>query len=266
MPDIVAAIDETAANVIVPRTISALPATSRSGMASLGPVSLSWSATGVLSGGIVDLIPPPVDVIRVGSLRVDYTLNLTLSLDLSFLNFCLPQVCVTIPFIGRVCTPRICITFPKISVPVSHSSSITAAMDLRLATTLNAGVWEVNAVIVGVPTLVLGPAATALLAAVGAAVTTALLVVPFIGPLLALASSIIFGTITLANILGLLGPIVTAFVAGLRVPIYQQPQMFEVLPPAPLDPAVLVRLDSVIAALDGSAGEDELVISVDISP
>jgi hypothetical protein len=64
---------------------------------------------------------------------------------------------------------------------------------------LVAGNWEVSAVVVGVPSLVLGPAGALLIAAIGAAVTAALLLVPFIGPLLALASAIIFGAFTLAT-------------------------------------------------------------------
>jgi hypothetical protein len=266
MSDVIAAIDETAANVIVPSTVASLPPMSRSGSGNLGPFSLSWNATATLSAGTVDLIPPPTDVIRLNNGRVNYTLGLSLSIDLSFLNFCLPQVCVTLPFIGRVCTPKICITFPTITVPVSHSSFVAFTVDLRLATALVAGNWNVDAIVVGVPSLVLGPAATALIAAIGAAVTAALLLVPFIGPLLALASAVIFGAFTLANVLNLLGPILTPFVSGLRVPIYKQPQMFQLLAATPIDPAVFVRLDSVLAALDGSAGEDELVLTVDISP
>ncbi len=87
MADIVAAIDETAANVIVPSTIGSLPSVSRSGSGSLGPFGLSWSATASLTGGTVDLIPPPADVIRIAGCRLNYTLGVTLSLDLSFLNF-----------------------------------------------------------------------------------------------------------------------------------------------------------------------------------
>jgi hypothetical protein len=266
--DIVAAIDETAANVIVPNAIAAQPALSQSGSGSLGPFGVTYAATATIAvpAGGVDLIPPPTDVIRLSGGRVNYALALSLSIDLSFLNFCLPQVCVTLPFIGRVCTPRICITFPTISVPVSHSGFVTFTADLRLATALVGPNWEVTAVIVGVPSLVLGPAGALLVAAIGAAVTAALLLVPFIGPLLALASASIFGALTVANMLNLLGPIITPLVSGIRIPIYNAPQTFQILPVSGPDPAVNVLVTSVAAALDGSAGEDELVLSVDITP
>jgi hypothetical protein len=266
--DIVAAIDETAANVIVPAEVAAQPPINQSGTSSLGPFGVSYTATATIAvpAGGVDIIPPPTDVIRLTGGRVNYSLGLNLSIDLSFLNFCLPRICVTLPFIGRVCTPSICITFPTIPVSVSHSGFVNFTVDLRLAVALVAANWEVDAIVVGVPSLVLGPAGALLVAAIGAAVTAALLLVPFIGPLLALASAIIFGAFTVANVLNLLGPILTPLVSGMRIPIYQAPQTFQMLPASGPDPAVNVLLTSVAAALDGSAGEDELVLSVEISP
>lgn len=265
MPDITAAIDETAANVLVPRQIALTPVQSASGSGSIGPFTAAWSATATVGGGVVDIIPPPTDVIRVSNVVLSYTVGLTLSVSLSFLNFCLPRVCIPTPF-GSLCTPRICVTFPTISVPVSHSSTITVAGDFRLAVALSGGNWLVDIVVVGIPSLVLGPAATLLLLAIGAAVSIALLTVPFIGPLLALASATIIGLIGFAGATGLLGPILTPFVSGLRFNVTSQPQMFELVPGAAPDPPVFVRIDNVAALLDGSGGEDELVLNIDISP
>ncbi|MGI8703562.1 MAG: hypothetical protein ACR2JZ_03515, partial [Candidatus Limnocylindrales bacterium] len=120
MPDITAAIDETAANVLVPTLIATTPPVSGSGSGSLGPFGATYSATATFSGGAVDIIPPPTDVIRVSNVVMTYTVGLTFSVDLSFLNFCLPRICIPTPF-GSICTPRICVTFPTISVPVSNS-------------------------------------------------------------------------------------------------------------------------------------------------
>ncbi|GAB2838028.1 hypothetical protein [Streptomyces daliensis] len=265
MSDIIAAIDETAANVIVPREISAIGPLAASGSSGLGPFSAGWSVTASFSQGVVDIIPPPANVIRLAGVRLSYQIQLGLSLDLSFLDFCIPRVCVTLPFFGRVCTPRVCLHFPTITVPVSHSSTVDFTADVRPSVTLAAGTWKVEAVLVAVPSLVLGPAASALLAATGVAISAALLAVPFIGPLLALASAVIFGAITVANLVGLLGAVLTPLVGGLRVPLYDQPQQFQVLPAVGTDAAVFVRLDTVTATLDDSGGEDELVLAVDIS-
>lgn len=264
MPDIVAAIDETAAQVIVTRSVGSLPALSNGGAGTLGPFGASWSATASFSGGTVDLIPPPTDVIRISNCRLDYSVTLTLSVDLSFLNFCLPRVCVPTPW-GPICTPRVCVTFPTISIPVTHSSFLLFSGDFRLNTLLTGGQWLVNIVVVGVPSLTLGSAAIALLGAIGAAVALAVSLVPGIGPLLALAVAAIMGLITVAAATGLLGGLLTPFVTGLTFTVYRQPQLFQVIPPSPPDPAVSVNLDSVSAAIVTDGVEDELVINVDIS-
>jgi hypothetical protein len=265
MPDIIAALDEASANVVVPRAVNTLPPLSNSGSGSLGPFGASWSASATLSNGSVDLIPPPPDVIRIANCRLDYSLNLTLSIDLSFLNFCLPQICVTLPFIGRVCTPKICLTFPTITVPVSHSSFLTFTADFRLNVHLTGGNWLVDAVVVGVPSLQLSAAAVALLAVIGAAVSAALLLVPGLGPLLALAAAAIVAAIGIAGLTGLLGAILTPFVSGLTFNLITQPQVFEVLPASPGEAAVTVSLDSLAATLVASPGEDELRVDADIS-
>jgi hypothetical protein len=265
MPDMIAAIDESGANVVVPRAISSLALPPQSGSGSVGPFGASWSATGMLSGGMVDLIPPPPDVIRLTGLRLDYTLGLTLTVDLSFLNFCLPRVCVPTPF-GRICTPRICITFPTISFPVSFSSFVNFDVDFRLNVHLTGTTWFIDAVVIGVPVLQLSPAAALLLTAIGVAAGLALVGIPFIGPLLAGAVIAITAGIGIAGLLGLLGPLITPFVSGLTFTIAHVDQLFEVIPAALPDPAVAVVIDNIAAMLDGSGGEDELVVNVDISP
>ncbi len=266
MSDLTTAIDETAANIVVPRALALQNLQPQTGSSSLGPFGVSWSAGGTLSGGTVDLIPPPADVIRVDDCRLNYTLGLTLSLDLGFLDFCLPQICVRIPFIGRVCTPRICVTFPTITVPISHSGTVDFGVDLRLDATLVGSTWRVEAVLIAVPTLSLGASGALLVAAIGAAVSLALLAVPFIGPLLALASAVVFGAFSLANVLGLLGTILTPFIAGLRILLREQPRFTQIMAAAGTDPAVFIRIDALDAVLDGSAGEDELIITADIAP
>jgi hypothetical protein len=263
--DIIAAIDETAANVVVPRAISSLALPPQSGSGSVGPFGASWTASGMLSGGMVDLIPPPTDVIRITGVRLDYTLGLTLSVDLSFLNFCLPQVCVPTPF-GKLCTPRVCVTFPKLTVPVSFSSFVNFDADFKLNIHLTGTTWFIDAVVVGVPVLQLSPAAAALLASIGVAVGIALAPIPFIGPLLAGAVIAITSGIGVAGLLGLLGPLITPFVTGLTFKMAQVDQLFEVIPAALPDPPVDVVIDNVTAKLDGSGGEDELVLNVDFSP
>lgn len=265
MAEIVAAVDETAANTLIDTAIALIPPQAASGSGSLGPFVASYAVSASLVNGDVDLITP--DIIRLVDLRVNWSISLSFGVDLStFLpDFCLPQVCVNIPCIGRVCTPRICIDWPTISVPVSFSDFVKATGDFRLDISLIGGNWEVKAVIVGVPNLQFGATSALLLAAIGAAITPLLLAIPFIGPFLAVAVNAILLAIGISGVTGLLGPIITPFVSGLKIPIYKQPQLFEVLPiEGPVDPAVGITIDLIAARVENS-GEDELILTADIS-
>jgi hypothetical protein len=264
VPDVIAAIDETGAGDLIQDAEAAIGTLTASGSGALGPFNASWSASATFSEGTVDLIAP--DVIRLADVRMDYTVNFTFSFDLSDIipDFCLPQICVTLPWIGRVCTPRICIDWPTVTIPVSHSSFVRFSGDFNPSVVLS-GVWRVDLVVAAVPLLQLGPAAAAILVAVGAAAALILLAIPFIGPILALAVVGITAAIGVAGVLGLLGPILTPFVSGLRFNVYNQPQLLELLPASGPDPAVAITLTAITAAVV-SSDEDELVLSVDYTP
>ena len=68
------------------------------------------------------------------------------------------------------------------------------------------------------------------MAALGAALSLALLPIPFIGPFLAGAVAVIVAAIGVAGLTGFLGTIITPFVSGLRFNIYKQPKTFPALP------------------------------------
>ncbi|WP_140634410.1 hypothetical protein [Methylibium rhizosphaerae] len=265
MPEIIAAVDETSANSLIDTAIGAIPPQSASGSSSLGPFVVTYGVSATLVSGDVDLRAP--DIIGLRDVRVNFTLNFSFGFDLSTIlpDFCLPQVCVRIPCVGRVCTPRICIDWPTIAIPVSFSDFVEADGDFRLLATLNSGVWKVEAQIVGLPSLRFGLATGALLLAIGAAAALVLAPIPFIGPFLAIAVNAILLAIGIAGVTGLLGPILTPFVSGLRIPIHEVPQVFEVLPiEGPVDPRVTVTIDAIAAEVRTS-DEDELVITADIS-
>ena len=267
MAEIIAALDESGANTLLDTVIGVLPTESASGSGSLGPFVAGYNVMATLANGDVDLIPP--DIIRLLDLRVNWHLDLSLGIDLSAIlpDFCLPRVCIDIPCVGTVCTPRICIDWPTLSVPVSFGDFILADGDFRLAINLAGGVWKVQAVVVGIPTLKFGATTALLLAAIGAAITPILLLIPFIGPFLAIAVDAILLAIGIAGLTGLLGPILTPFVSGLKIPLYQQPQLFPVLPAeSAVDPAVNVKIDLITAAVAHNGAEDELVLSADVSP
>jgi hypothetical protein len=267
MPDITVAADESAATNLIHEAEVTLGTRSSSGSGSLGPFTASWSASAFFSEGTVDLIPP--DVIRLADCQLNYSLGFGFSIDLGdFLpEFCLPRICIRIPFIGRVCTPKICVNWPTISLPTIHYSDVVKfSGDFKLNVYLDGSDWKVDIVVDDIPLLQISPAAAAILAAIAAALIPVLLAVPFIGPFLAALVPAIVAAIGIAGVTGLLGPILTPFVSGLTFNVYRQPKLFEVLPASlPLDPAVNVTIDSITAAVIGS-DEDELVLTADISP
>jgi hypothetical protein len=265
MAEITAAIDEQGADQLLDTAVGLIPPQSASGSGSLGPFVASYSVSATFAPGDVDLIAP--GTIRITDFELHWSLGFTFGVDLStFLpDFCLPQVCVDIPCVGKVCTPKICVDWPTISVPVSFSDFVRVTADFGLSVTLSGGMWKVAAVVQGVPNLQFGLVTAALLTAISLALTPVLLLVPFIGPFLALAANAILLAIGIAGVTGLLGPILTPFVAGMQIPIYSRPQTFEALPSGgAVDPAVFITLDSV-GAFVTSDTEDELVLEVDIS-
>jgi len=266
MPEIIAALDEKGANKLLDKAIADMDPLGDSGSGNLGPFVAGYSITATLTNGDVDLIPP--DTIRIVDLRLDWSLDLSFGLDLGSIlpEFCLPQVCVDIPCVGTVCTPEICVDWPTITIPVSFSDYLKATVDLQLAISLVGGQWKVEAVVLAVPNLQFGPTSAALLAAIGAAATPILLAVPFIGPFLAMAVDIILAIIAIAGVTGFLGPIITPFISGLRIGLYEQSQVFEVLPAtSPVDPKVDIVIDVVKAEVQHNGLEDELVLTADIS-
>jgi len=264
MADITLAADQTAATKLLHDAEAALGTQTSSGGGSLGPFDASWSASVSFSDGTIDLIAP--NIIQITDCHLNYSLAFSLSVDLnSFLpHFCLPQVCIPTPF-GDLCTPKICISWPTITIPVSFSDTIKFTADFTLNAHLSGPNWLVDVVIVGIPMLDLSPAAVAILAAIGAAVTPILLAIPFIGPFLALAVDAILAAIGIAGLTGLLGPLLTPFVSGLTFNIYKQPKVFPVLPNSPpIDPAVNINLDLINAAVLAS-DKNELVLTANIS-
>lgn len=265
MPDIIAAVDEVAATTLIHDAEATLGTLARSGSGSLGPFTASWSASASLQQGVIDLISP--NVVRVTDCELHYSLGFSFAFDLSTIipDFCLPRVCIPTPF-GDLCTPKICIDWPTITIPLNYSDMVRFTADFTLDVRSVGTEWLVDVVIVGVPALDLSAAAATILAGLGLAAAAILAPIPFIGPLLAVVVAAITSIIAIAGVTGLLGPILSLFVAGLRFNVYKQPKHFEVLPSGgAVDPAVYINLDAISALVDGSGGEDELVLSVDIS-
>ncbi len=149
---------------------------------------------------------------------------------------------------------------------MSFGDHVESDIDFTLSVTQTGGQWRVAAVVQGVPNLQFGASSALLLAAIAAATTPILLAIPFVGLFLTAAVDGILAAIAIAGVTGFLGPILTPFVSGLRIPIYDQPVNFEVLPAeSPVDPAITITIDTLTADVQHNAPEDELVLAADIS-
>jgi len=265
MSDILAAADENAATKMVHAGQTSLGTVSASDSGSLGPFNASWGASASFSGGTVALREP--DIIRIANCTLNYNLNFNFSFDLSDIipDFCLPRICIRIPFIGRVCTPRICIDWPTVNIPINYSDSLQFSSDFRLRANLVGSEWIIDIEIVDIPLLQISPAAAAILAAIGVAAAAILVAIPFIGPFLAIAALGITAAIGIAGVTGLLGPILALFVSGLTFTIHKLDRQFEILPnTSAIDPQVAIFVDALSATVQ-SSDEDELILEADIS-
>jgi hypothetical protein len=261
MSDIIAAADTTASTTLLHDAETAL-GTKSAGPAStsLGPFTVTYSASVSFTGGTVKLLPP--DVIEISNLNIPYNLTFSFSLDINaFLpRICLPSVC----FLGW-CTPSICFDWPTPSIPVSFNDVVTVSNDFSLVASLSGSNWLVDVVERGIPNLQFGFGTAALLVAIDAAVTVIVSPIPFIGPFLAILVNAVIAAIGGAGVTGLLGAVLTPFVTGLTFNIYTQPKLFPVIPAGgPIDPAVNVTITALNAAVKVT-DKNELVLSADIT-
>lgn len=266
MAEIVAALDEQGANDLLDTTIAGLGPQSASDSAGIGPFTAGYAVTATLANGDVDLIPP--DIVRIVDLRLNWDIDFKLDIDLGAIlpDICLPRVCIDIPCAGEVCTPTICLEWPSIPVHVSFGDFLKATGDFRLQISLAGNVWKVEAVVAGIPNLQFGAGTAGLLAAIGVAANLVLLPIPIFGLLAAIAVNAILVAIGIAGVTGFLGPILTPFVSGLRIALYEQPRLFELLPAeSPVDPKVDFNIDLITASVTHNGAEDELVLVADIS-
>lgn len=266
MSDIIAVMDETAVNQVLPVAEATLGIVSGTGSSSLGPFQVQHSASGWFSGGVVSLFPSAT--VRIAECTFHYSTHLDLQFDLSNIipNVYFPGIKIKIFKHWVVIIPAFTINWPTVSIPVSHSGTIVFTANFRLQTVFVNPDWRVNAVIQSVPQLQLTPAASLLIGLIGVAAGVVLAAVPFIGLYLAGAVIGITAAIGIAGATGLLGLMLTPLVSGAVFPLYNQPKHFPLIPAAgPFDPAVYINLASV-AAIVINSGEPELKLLTDVTP
>ncbi|HEX6368201.1 MAG TPA: hypothetical protein VF006_04680 [Longimicrobium sp.] len=265
MSDIVAVMDEYAAGQVFAVAETKLGTVTNGGSSAFGPFTASYSASGSFSGGTLKLIPS--NIVQITRCSLNYKVHFNLSFDLSNI---IPDVhiggkTIRITRWIRIRIPGLHINWPNVNIPVTFLSSALFTSNFALHPHYAAPNWRVDIVIMSVPGLQLAPAASAVLALIGAAAAPALMAVPLIGGFLGAAVLGITNTIGIAGVTNLLGLMLTPLVSGTTFTLYDQPRHFPLLPAVPpLDPPVFINLDQ-LTALIISGGEPELLLSFDVS-
>lgn len=187
--DATVAISEGGTNKLLQDALS-LAHANKSGSGSWGPFTVAYSVSVGVSGGTIELIDVPIQVIRLhdvlvsGSVAVSFDFNLGNILP----QICIPpvQVCVDIPFIGTVCTPQFCVPWPHVHVPITLPFAVQLSADFNLAVANGGSTWDVVLQVFPLSIVIdLSPMIDLVINAIKQAVHDALDPIPLIGSLIA---------------------------------------------------------------------------------
>ncbi len=263
MQDLVVAVDQGTVNSMVAAEEKVLQLGPKVASHHFGPFFVSASASASIPQGTVTLVPP--NVFHIANFQFRYRLGASFGIHLNdFLpTFCLPRICVF-----GFCTPKICVSWPDITVPFSTTGSVTTTTDLRLDVHLDTvhNQWNVDAVLLAIPSVNFSAQAAALLTVIEVAISAALLLVPFIGPFLSALSVVLFAFFDIAALTGFLGDILTLLLSGLRFNLIKQDKLAKLLDPDASGPypALMASIDNLGGTI-ASSDKTELVLGGSLS-
>jgi hypothetical protein len=273
--DATVAVSEAGVNQLVQDLLSSANA-SKSGSATFGPFTAGYSVSASVSGGTVELVDSPVQVIRIHDLNVSASVSVNVGFDLGNIlpTICIPpfQVCVDIPFVGEVCTPQFCVPWPSVNVSLTIPLSLDISADFGLQVEDGGTTWDVDLLIFPF-SLVIDPSpiADAILNAVKAEVDSVLNGIPLIGPLIADLVDTVIGA--LESVIDLIAGAIDAlihevillldiFSPTIPITLVSFNKIEEILPAGgPGDGAVDINLTSLTARID----QHELVAEASIA-
>lgn len=230
---------------------------SKSASATFGPFTVGYSVSASVSGGTVELVDTPIQVIRVHDFNVSASAGVSLSFDLNNIlpEICIPpvQVCVDIPFIGHVCTPQFCVSWPSVTIPLTIPLSLNISADFGLQVRDGGSTWDIVLLIFPF-SLVIDPTPTinAILNAVKAAVDGVLNGIPLIGGLIADLVNLVIGA--LQGVISLIAGAIDAL-------IHEVILLIDIF--SPTIPVTLISFNKVEAMLPaGGPGDAEVDITL----
>jgi hypothetical protein len=224
---------------------------SKSASASWGPFTVAYSVTIAISGGTVELIDSPVQLVRVHDLAITGSAGVSASFDLNNIlpQICIPpvQICIPTPF-GTICTPQFCISWPPVTVPLAVPIDLKVSADFGIAVRDGGSKWDI--VLLVFPfSLVIDPTPmiSAILDAVKATVDGVLNGIPLIGSLIADLVNLVIGA--LQSVIALVADAIDAL-------IHEVVLLLDIF--SPTIPLTLIAFDKVetIIAASGPADPD----------
>lgn len=208
--DTTLAISEPGVNVVLQKAI-ALAHASKADSGTWGPFFASYSASVALAGGTATLRNAPANRLDLAGVNVTGSISGSVGFDLGLIlpRICIPpfQVCVKIPFLGRVCTPQFCVSWPSLSVGLAlpFAFGLDASFGFRVD---DLGTqWGIVLLVDPFsPRFDLTPMGPLIIAAIQAKVTALLSGIPLIGGLIAGLVNTVIGAFS-----GVLGALLGAF-------------------------------------------------------
>jgi hypothetical protein len=273
--DATVAVSESGANQLLQKLL-ATESISKTDSASWGPFTVGYSVNVALSGGTIELIDAPANIVRVHNLNISGNVGAFFSFDLGAIlpTICIPpfQVCIDIPVIGKVCTPQVCIPWPSVTVPINLPFSVDVSADFGISVNSVGSNWEVDLLVYPFSLFIdLSPMVGVILNAVENQVDSVLNTIPLIGPLISWLVNMVIGALSsvLSAILNAISSFIhdvilllDLFSPTIPVPLLTFAKTQAMLAAGgPSDPEV----DITIAALGATIADHELVATADFA-
>jgi hypothetical protein len=165
-----------------------------------GPFTVGYSVSVGASGGTVELVDSPVEVIRLHDILISGSVGVSFDFNLGNIlpQICIPpvRVCVRIPFLGRVCTPQFCVPWPHVHLAPTLPLAFKFSADFNVTAEDGGTTWDI--VLHVFPLSIVfdpSPMADLLINAIKQKVHDVLDSIPLIGSLIADLINTVIGTL-----------------------------------------------------------------------
>jgi hypothetical protein len=187
--DATVAISEVGTNKLLQDALS-LAHVSKSSSGTWGPFTVAYSVSLGASGGTIELVDTPIQVIRLHDVLVSGSVGVSFDFNLGNIlpQICIPpvRVCVNIPFIGRVCTPQFCVPWPHVHTSVTLPFAVKFSADFNVTVEDGGSTWDIVLHVFPLSIVLdLSPMFDVLINAIKQAVHDVLDPIPLIGSLIA---------------------------------------------------------------------------------